>query len=434
MKTDEHEKAVEEIKKIDNSIPEKIGPISYADLEAVMSKWLLIRDIGLLRIVLAAVIANKLNADPVWIFIVAAPGATKTEFIRGLNKIDGIYPISDLTPNTFLSGQKGENGSLLLRLPNGTIFTYKDFTTVLSMHRDKQQAIIAQLREIFDGYYRKEFGTGETKTWEGKIGFIAGVTSVIDKHYEIYSVLGERFIQYRPVQPNPIEVAKKAMRNSGVDKQMRDEIQNAMASFVAGIELPEGRVEISLELEDKIAHLAAFCVRARSGIIRDGYSTREIDFIPETELPTRLAKQLITLYTGLTFVGHVSIEADYELIKKVALDSLPKKRKLVLGILIENKDEHLNTKKIGLKINYPTNTTRRALEDLHALGLISKEGKGQGSPDEWWVSKSTLYLLEKAGLDSLVLEKKGKEGEETSLPETSEESVEEDMDEVFDKF
>lgn len=434
MKSDENEKAVEEIRKIDNSIPEKTGPISYADLESVMSKWLLIKDIGLLRIVLAAVIANKLNADPVWIFIVAAPGATKTEFIRGLNKIEGIYPISDLTPNTFLSGQKGENGSLLLRLPSGTIFTYKDFTTVLSMHRDKQQAIIAQLREIFDGYYRKEFGTGETKTWEGKIGFIAGVTSVIDKHYEIYSVLGERFIQYRPVQPNPIEVAKKAMRNSGVDKQMRDEIQNAMASFVAGIEIPEGRVEISSELEDKIAHLAAFCVRARSGIIRDGYSTREIDFIPETELPTRLAKQLITLYTGLTFVGHVSPEADYELIKKVALDSLPKKRKLVLGILIENKDEHLNTKKIGLKINYPTNTTRRALEDLHALGLISKKGKGQGSPDEWWVSKSTLYLLEKAGLDSLVLEKKEKEGEETSLPETSEEFVEEDMDEVFDKF
>lgn len=434
MNTDENEKIQKEIQKIDDSIPEKRTPITYKELEAVIGKWLLIKDAGLLRIVLAAVIANKLNADPVWIFIVAAPGATKTEFIRGLNKVDGIYPISDLTPNTFLSGQKGENGSLLLRLASGTIFTYKDFTTVLSMHRDKQQAIIAQLREIYDGYYRKEFGTGETKTWEGKIGFIAGVTSVIDKHYEIYSVLGERFIQYRPVQPNSIAVAKKAMRNSGVDKKMREEIQNSIANFIAGIQIPEGKVEVSEELADRTAHLAAFCVRARSGIIRDGYSTREIDFIPETELPTRLAKQLITLYTGLTFVGHISPEDDYELIKKVALDSLPKKRKLVLGILIDNKEEHLNTKKIGLKINYPTNTTRRILEDLHALGLVNKEGKGQGSPDEWWVSKHTLFLLEKSGLGSLTLDKPEKADEEGSLPDMSEDIVEEDPDEILEKF
>jgi hypothetical protein len=302
------------------------------------------------------------------------------------------------------------------------------------MYRDKQQAIIAQLREIFDGYYRKEFGTGETKTWEGKIGFIAGVTSVIDKHYEIYSVLGERFIQYRPVQPNRIEVAKKAMKNSGVDKQMREEIQNAITDFISGIQIPEEKVAVSQELEDRIAHLAAFCVSARSGIIRDGYSTREIDFIPEVELPTRLAKQLITLYSGLTFVGHVSEEADYELIKKVALDSLPKKRKLVLGILIDNKEEHLNTKKVAQKIKYPTNTTRRILEDLNALGLISKEGKGQGSPDEWWVSKNTLFLLEKAGLSSLTLEKKDEKVDGDTLPETSEDIIEEDADEVFDKF
>ncbi len=430
----ENEKRIDEkMNEIESSLPEKRTPITFQQLEDVISKWLLIKDKGLLRMVLAAVVANKLNADPVWLFIVAAPGATKTEFIRGLNKIDGIYPISDLTPQTFLSGDKGKTSSLLLRLPYGTIFTYKDFTTVLSMHRDKQQAIIAQLREIYDGYYRKEFGTGETKTWEGKIGFIAGVTSVIDRHYEIYSVLGERFIQYRPIQPNSIAVAKKAMRNSGVDKKMRDEIQNAMANFISNIQIPEERVNVSDELEDRIAHLAAFCVKARSGIIRDGYSTREIDLIPETELPTRLAKQLITLHTALSFIGHISPEEDYELIKKVALDSLPQKRKLVLGILIDNKEEHLNTKKIGLKINYPTNTTRRILEDLHALGLIRKEGKGQGSPDEWWVSKHTFYLLEKAGLSSLRANEPEKEKEET-LPDMSDTTTEEDTDIQFDNF
>ncbi len=374
---------------------EKRTPISFEELEKIVSKWLLIKDEGLLRILLASVIANKLQADPVWLFLVAAPGGTKTELIRGLNKIDGIYPISDLTPQTLLSGERGKDASLLLRLPFGTIFTYKDFTTVLSMHRDKQQAIISQLREIFDGYYRKEFGTGETKTWEGKIGFIAGVTSVIDRHYEIYSVLGERFIQYRPVQSDSIALAKKAMANSGGEKRMREEIQNAIADYIAGIKIPEERMAVSEELQDHVAHLAAFCVKARSGILRDGYSTREIDLIPDTELPTRLAKQLITLLSALLLIGHTTSEVDYELIRKVAMDSLPQKRRLALNILMLE-EEQLDTADIALKIGYPTNTTRRILEDLHGLGLVDREHEGKGYADKWQISKYAKMLWNKA--------------------------------------
>lgn len=223
--------------------PEARTPIDLATLEETIHKWLLINDKGLIRVLVGTVVANKLKADPVWLFIIAAPGGSKTELIRGLNKVDKVYSISDLTPQTFLSGEKNnKTGSLLLRLPFGTIFTYKDFTTVLTMHRDKQQAIISQLREIFDGYYRKEFGTGETKDWVGKIGFIAGVTTVIDRHHEIYSVLGERFVQYRPIQPDRIALAKKAISNSGGEDLMREEIQNAMADYISGIKIPEEKI------------------------------------------------------------------------------------------------------------------------------------------------------------------------------------------------
>ncbi len=149
---DNDNKIEQKFQEIEKGIPDKRSAISYADLEQVVSRWLLIKDRGLLRVLLASVVANKLQGDPVWLFIVAAPGGTKTELIRGLNKIEGVYPISDLTPQTFLSGERGKTGSLLLRLPYGTLLTYKDFTTVISMHRDKQQAIISQLREIFDGY------------------------------------------------------------------------------------------------------------------------------------------------------------------------------------------------------------------------------------------------------------------------------------------
>ena len=158
MKDKQEQKIEEKFQEIEKTIPAKRTPISYGELEAIVEKWLLIKDKGLLRILLASVIANKLQADPVWLFVVAAPGGTKTELIRGLNLIEGIYPISDLTPQTFLSGEKSnKKASLLLRLPSeGTILTYKDFTTVLTMHKDKKHAILSQLREIYDGYCGKE--------------------------------------------------------------------------------------------------------------------------------------------------------------------------------------------------------------------------------------------------------------------------------------
>lgn len=372
--------------------------ISFEALEQTIHKWLLINDRGLIRVLVATVIANKLKGDPVWLFIITAPGGSKTELIRGLNKIDKIYSISDLTPQTFLSGEKEKkSASLLLRLPFGTIFTYKDFTTVLSMHRDKQQAIISQLREIFDGYYRKEFGTGETKDWQGKIGFIAGVTTIIDRHHEIYSVLGERFVQYRPIQPDRIALAKKAISNSGGEDLMREEIQNAMADYISGIEISEEKITAPDWLIDKVAHLASFVVKARSGIIREGYHTREIEQIPDPELPTRLAKQLIILASAFSLMTNGQFtEDDYSLIYKIGLDSLPAKRRSVIETLIKA-DEYMETLEVATVIGYPTNTTRRILEDLQGLQLIDKQSKWKGTSDGWKIKNSTIEDLKKAG-------------------------------------
>lgn len=426
MNQNKEQKLEQRFQEIEKTIPEKRTPIDFQTLEKIISKWLLIQDKGIIKVLVASVIANKLKADPVWLFLVAASGGTKTELIRGLNKIDGIYPISDLTPQTFLSGEKGQkNASLLLRLPaEETILTYKDFTTVLTMHRDKRHAILSQLREIYDGYYRKEFGTGETKTWEGKMGFIAGVTSVIDNHQSIFQVLGERFVQYRPEQPDTIALAKKAMANSGGEKAMREEIQNAFADFLAGVEMPQKPLPISENLKDRIAYLASFCVRARSGIIRDGYSSREIELIPDTELPTRLAKQLITLTAAFSLIGNATPEEDYELIYKIGLDTLPQKRRRALETLIQATGE-LETADVAMDIGYPTNTTRRILEDLHGLGLVKRLHEGKGYADKWHISDYTKQLLEKAKPESLAVENPPKSTKKESLPEKSDDFVDE---------
>src|SRR5439155_12568764 len=121
--------------------------------------------------------------------------------------------------------------SLLLRLPAEPIVTLKDFTTVLSMHHDSRQQILAQLRELADGYYRKEFGNGKTVSWQGRMCFIAGVTPALDNHWAVNQTLGERFIQVRPQAPAPTEVAQRSMANVGQLAEMRRELQAVVTEF-----------------------------------------------------------------------------------------------------------------------------------------------------------------------------------------------------------
>lgn len=383
------EKKIQEIEK---DMPAKRSPIDYVQLEQAVSKWLLLKDKDVLRILLATVIANKLSGDPVWLLIVCASGGSKTELLRGLNKIPNIYTLSDLTPQTFLSGQRGENTSLLSRIdPYDTIMIMKDFTTVLTMHRDKRQEILGQLREIYDGYIKKAFGTGEEKSWEGKLGFIAGVTTVIDRYQTIHQVLGERFIQYHLVHEDALTLARKSMENTGDEGEMREEIQNAFADYIAGVEIPEVNPDISETLKDKIVYLATFCVRARSGVFREGYSSRDIEFVPDPELPTRFTKELVQMASAISLVEERSDEENYELVFKLGMDSIPQLRRKIVAQM--RFDEEYEVSTISTKVGYQPTTTRRALEELEALGLLKRRVGGSGLSDWWSFSDLAIELL-----------------------------------------
>lgn len=372
-----------------------VEQIDYKSLEAIIKKWLLIEDPYLIKVLVGTVLANKLHGDPVWLLIVAAPGGAKTELIRGLNGIPGMYPLSDLTPQTMLSGFKdNKKASLLLRIPDGSILSLKDFTTVLTMHRDARQAILSQLREIYDGFFHKEFGTGESKSWEGKMGLIAGVTSIYDKFFSVTQTLGERFVLYRPKQPNQIKVALRAMSNSGGEKVMREEIRQAFSGFFAGIELPDGVPQVDEATKERLAHLATFCVAARSSVMRDGHATREIDFIPEVELPTRLSKVFVMLLKAFSLIEN-DPEGNYQLVYRIGMDSLPLQRKIALEALISTPGAS-TVAKVAQTIGYPQNSTRRILEDLQAHGLVTRFVGGNGRLDGWSLSENAKFLLERA--------------------------------------
>lgn len=357
------------------------------EVKTIVEHFLLLPDGGLVvEILLAAVVANRMHGDPLWLFLVNPPSGVKTELIRALNDVDAVYPLSNLTAQTFASGyeSKKTEPSLLLKLDR-RILTLKNFTTVLTMHRDKRGEILAQLREIYDGHYRKEFGNGKVVDWTGKVGLIAGVTQVIDTYSSVSQALGERFMAYRIRSEDGAKVAQRAVDNQGQEQEMRQALRGAVAGFLRDVAV-EQSVSLRSALVTKIAHLATFCATARSAVIRDWKG--EIEYIPEPEGPARLAKQLAIFSKALALVRGKSdvTEAEYVVLYRLAEDTLPRHKHTALAALIQ----------VAECTRYPTDTVRRYLQDLSAMQLLTRTPGGEGKADLWQLSEYCLSLLEKA--------------------------------------
>src|SRR6185437_15022595 len=108
----------------------------------------------------------------VWPMLVAPPGSMKTELIDALDGLPSVHLIDRVTPNTFLSGQIKDgkrpatttSSSLLHRIGPSGIVLYPDFSTILSMNRAHRGSVLADMRRIYDGHLRKEYGTDENQS------------------------------------------------------------------------------------------------------------------------------------------------------------------------------------------------------------------------------------------------------------------------------
>src|SRR3990167_3264014 len=266
-------------------------------VENAFREVFIIEDEGIIKLVLASVVAHRLKADPLWIFLVASSSSGKTEFITSLNEVQGLYPISSLTSHTFISGMKVKGGgevNLLDRMKSG-IMSFKDFTSILSTNPEARGEIMGQLREIYDGEYSKDFGTGERKRWKGKIGLIAGVTTKIYTTQELYAAMGERFVMYAFKQPNQKEIGRRAITNTRTGmKEKRLYLQNITKEYLDNfIQIPADLPKLETGLENDLIDLAEFSTRLRSPIERDWRSpNKDITFKHDPEGIARFLTQL----------------------------------------------------------------------------------------------------------------------------------------------
>lgn len=382
---------------------------SVTELQKEFDKVFLLADRGIIPLLCATVLSNQIDdIKPIWLLIISPPSSGKSELIEmlefvNLNGKPIAFPISDLTVNTFASGQQrpGKETSLLHKMKNGSIMTFKDFTSMISKNDDAQKAIMAQLREIYDQNYVKRTGTGEDIEWKGKVGAIAGCTQAIYESNEQFSVMGDRFIMYQMVQPERMAVLKHVMKNKK-DKTTKfsDKIRGLKGYMKSYLEycidnIENVPLELSEESENDLLEVVNFVTMIASGVFVDKYKGT-ISFVPDPTMPMRMAHQILGLAQSFILmnkltpgngvmspVGEGDLTPDQiKILYKVAFDTIPIKRRMALKVLATF-TLGVSTAGLATKIGYQTPVVAGWLAQLNALGICERDKTSSGIGDKW---------------------------------------------------
>ncbi len=375
-------------------------PLTLAQVIEKFRHYLYLEDTGLLEVYLGSIAANLMDGDPVWLMIVGASGGGKTEPLNAAIRLPFVHLAATVTESSLLSGTpkkdkaKTAKGGLLREIGPFGLLLLKDFTSMLSQRRDTSAAVLSAFRELYDGSWTRHVGSdgGTQLHWAGKLAVIAGCTDVIDSHHAIIGTMGERFAFYRLPIVDDRKLSRHVLKMAGKEAQMRADLQQAVCGLFAGVELPETLPELPEADFERLIDLAALTARCRSAVERDNH-TREIVLTLSPEAPTRIAKILRQLLHGMEAIG-VDRPRIWAALEKIAFDSMHKVRRAALEIL---QDEQLHsTSEIARQIQYPTATARRALEELHAQGVLICIKGGQGKTDAWefsdWAKQTFLSV------------------------------------------
>ena len=361
-------------------------PTSLAQVVDTWQRTLHVPDPGALLVVLATIVANRMDLDPVWLMLIGPPSSGKTEIVEALAELPEVHTVSTVTRAGLLAGSPSKNGTggLLRELGDRGMIIFKDLTTLLSEHASTRNEVFGIMREVHDGRVSRALGSGSGQhlKWRGHVGCIACVTDAIDSHD--MAAFGERWLRYRLAQLGPDDrflAGLSAFNNRARQRQNRETRRRVVESFLSGLELPAEPPALRDAEVDRLIVLTDIGTRCRSAVERSGGHHDEITLVPPPEELPRLMGALSNVSAGLTVIG-VADEQRWRLLVKCALDGIHALRRRVLEVLVDEEAD-LATSTVAGRCGLPHTTARRHLENLTALGVLDRMGEG---PERWAVS------------------------------------------------
>lgn len=321
--------------------------------------------------VLLSIVASSHVKIPIWLLLSGASGTGKSELIGLLNEVDNTLIVSDFTDAGLRKG--------LLNVIDGKTLLNDDITKLL----DAESTTISTLRIVFSGQFVRWEGisrdVAEAIT-SGKVRFqiIFGTVPAIETYREKLQELGERFITYR------FKVDRKEMLNhlEDWDEEALDRCALKVKEFISGLNIDDDSFPAETVYDERLKILADWVAKARSYIPRRNFPMQGefVDYFPEPEVGSRLFKQLKKLLIMLALIDGrvddkyraVPNDADFSVILKVALDSLPLNRLRVIEAI--SKGLH-KLKMIRGYLNVQEIPFGYVIEDMELLGIIDAIGE-----------------------------------------------------------
>ena len=360
-----------------------------------------------LKIVLAVVLSNQIEGDPLWLHIAGVPGSGKTELLLSVSGSAWCHFESSLTPHSLVSGWqgKGEADPSLLSKLDGKVLVLKDFTEVLMMARGSRDEIYSTLRGAFDGHVIRGYGNGVVRKYDTHFNLITGVTQSI---FGIEGAsLGERFLIYHLIKGVGFDADDQifaALNADSTDNRMRTELMEAGTSFLNYAIEPGDVPQLGDKWTRRLVHLSQFVSMLRAGVQRD-FSRDRLIYRAQHEMGTRIAKQLKKLLLGLSLINYPASIDDgaYRIATRVALDTCIGFNLEIVQTLFKN--DGLIYTQLSDACSIPMSTLRSAVEDMEQLGILRKEKMGNpaglgGPVIKWYLTEVIKRHWFGAGLNS----------------------------------
>jgi len=382
----------------------KVARVGFEQIRSAYGQWLRMTPdmTAALRLVFAVSGTTVLHDDPIWLYLVGPSGCGKTALLSSLRNSDRCVYRSSLSKAALVSGIRGTDPSLIPEL-DGKCFITKDFTEVLQTNEAERREILAVLRGVFDGYIDKSYGTGVFRSYESHFNFIAGVTPIIHRYTDQGAALGDRFLKFDMgkgralAQPRQLMAALDGLELK--QKQDSDLADIAEAYIEQLYELAEKRMakfETPRWLKDKLILMGEFISLIRTNVEKDYHG--ELVYRPESEMPTRMVKQLAKLAAGLCLIDGKEMpdRKIYSEILTVAMDTATGFRREVVETLLNGQKRGMTVSEIEGILKLPVSTLRDRLHELYVLRLVERrkkkrKSKGNGMelgprPDYWRLS------------------------------------------------
>ncbi len=225
--------------------------------------------------------------------------------------------------------------------------------------------------------------SNEPITWKGSLGVLAGSTPSIYTHFEEVADMGERFIYYRMKNYDIEKATRISLDRKIFGKELDEKLSDIYAEYVKdSIKNVKDMPDVSPEVHERIINIAMFAALLRTPTHYDRYA-KVIDKLPISEMPMRVALQLLAVAKGLMVMSYYDHESwelsekDIGYIEWCAYSLANEERRACLRILSSIPEyEYISGQAIADQIGLNTTVINMNLQHLSAIGVVDRFGDG----------------------------------------------------------